>query len=102
MNIFLLQDNASWFFFVLVLFISMKFIRLIQNKCEILYVWTQLCCLFADAFSGSSPSWKPELAIVQYSPKPLNYGPESESHAEGNWTVLKLGKEALIKEIVFK
>ncbi|CAK8569148.1 unnamed protein product [Lathyrus sativus] len=34
----------------------------------------------SDAFSGNSPSWKPELAIVQYSPKVVNNS--SESHDE--------------------
>lgn len=36
----------------------------------------------ADAFSGNSPSWRPELAIVEYSPKPMDNSPESR--AEGN------------------
>jgi hypothetical protein len=40
----------------------------------------------ADAFSGNSPSWKPELAIVQYSPKMVNYS--AESHDEGNLMVI--------------
>jgi len=43
-------------------------------------------CDFADAFSGNSPSWRPELAIVEYSPKPSNSS--SESRAEGESTIL--------------
>ncbi|XP_058780816.1 high mobility group B protein 9-like [Vicia villosa] len=39
-----------------------------------------VCTPSPDAFSGNSPSWKPELAIVQYSPKMVNNG--SESHDE--------------------
>ncbi|KAJ1427368.1 High mobility group box domain [Sesbania bispinosa] len=30
-----------------------------------------------DAFSGNSPSWRPELAIVEYTPKQTNHTPES-------------------------
>jgi len=47
----------------------------------------------ADASSGNSPSWRPELAIVEYSPKPLNSSPESR--AEGEYAILKSGKKKL-------
>jgi len=49
-----------------------------------------------DAFSGNSPSWKPELAIVQYSPKMVNYS--AVSHDEGNLMAIvfiKLGKKII-------
>ncbi|CAJ1973164.1 unnamed protein product [Sphenostylis stenocarpa] len=63
-----------------------------------------------DAFSGNSPSWRPELAIVEYSPKPLSNSPESRvedtSYLSGNGTIegkfdcgylvsVKLGTEVL-------
>ncbi|ESW08127.1 hypothetical protein PHAVU_009G020700 [Phaseolus vulgaris] len=63
-----------------------------------------------DASSGNSPSWRPELAIVEYSPKPLNSSPESRAEEtsclSGNGTIegkfecgylvsVKLGSEVL-------
>ncbi|XP_024634994.1 high mobility group B protein 9 [Medicago truncatula] len=44
-----------------------------------------------DAFSGNSPSWKPELAIVQYSPKMVNYSAESHDEVDVDNSLL-LGK----------
>ncbi|KAG4391851.1 hypothetical protein AAZX31_04G019300 [Glycine max] len=64
----------------------------------------------ADAFSGNSPSWRPELAIVEYSPKPMDNSPESRAEdtscLSGNGTIegkfdcgylvsVKLGSEVL-------
>ncbi|XP_027355221.1 high mobility group B protein 9 [Abrus precatorius] len=63
-----------------------------------------------DAFSANSQSWRPELAIVQYSPKSINDSPESRhqdtSCLSGNGTIegkfdcgylvsVKLGSEVL-------
>lgn len=45
-----------------------------------IYARNQLYCA-AEAASGSNRSWKPELAIVEYSPKPINDSPDS--NAEG-------------------
>lgn len=56
--------------------------KLIYEFILILNRKTQLCLYIVDAFSGNSPSWKPELAIVQYSPKMVNNS--SESQDEGN------------------